>query len=156
MKLRRQLLSTNNRRVKISNSGADLLWSLQVSVGVPLGESACGWHAKWNKGWWSGFFNPWNSNWSRSSGHGAKRIQHLSGKQENSPALIADTGPEATKRYFEFFYRSHPQQDTRTAYYQAIGQFLDWSRRRASATFRILSRSRWRHTSNNIRARRNY
>jgi hypothetical protein len=27
------------------------------------------------------------------------------------PALIADIGPDATKRYFEFFYGSHPEQE---------------------------------------------
>jgi hypothetical protein len=54
------------------------------------------------------------------------------------PALIADIGPEATKRYFEFFTVPIRNKNTRVAYYHAA--------------WRILSRSRWRHTSNNTRA----
>src|ERR1700756_2415924 len=42
------------------------------------------------------------------------------------PALIADIGPEATKRYFEFFTVPIRNKNTRIAYYHAIGQFLDW------------------------------
>src|SRR5271154_4513269 len=45
------------------------------------------------------------------------------------PALIADIGPEATKRYFEFFTVPIRNKNTRIAYYHAIGQFLDWSQR---------------------------
>jgi len=40
------------------------------------------------------------------------------------PAIIADVGPEATKRFFEFFTVSIRNKNTRIAYYQAIGQFL--------------------------------
>jgi hypothetical protein len=42
------------------------------------------------------------------------------------PALIADIGPEATKRYFEFFTVPVRNKNTRIAYYHAIGQFLEW------------------------------
>jgi hypothetical protein len=45
------------------------------------------------------------------------------------PALIAEIGPEATKRYFEFFTVSIRNKNTRIAYYYAIGQFLDWCQR---------------------------
>ena len=45
------------------------------------------------------------------------------------PALIADIGPEATKRYFEFFTVPIRNKNTRIAYYHAIGQFLDWCQR---------------------------
>jgi site-specific recombinase XerD len=45
------------------------------------------------------------------------------------PALIADIGPEATKRYFEFFTVPIRNKNTRIAYYHAIGQYLDWCRR---------------------------
>jgi hypothetical protein len=44
------------------------------------------------------------------------------------PALIADIGPEATKRYFEFFSVPIRNKNTRIAYYHAIGQLLDWCR----------------------------
>ena len=44
------------------------------------------------------------------------------------PALIADLGPEATKRFFEFFTVPIRNRNTRIAYYHAIGQFLDWCR----------------------------
>jgi site-specific recombinase XerD len=40
------------------------------------------------------------------------------------PALVADVGPEATKRFFEFFTVPIRNKNTRTAYYHAIGQFL--------------------------------
>ena len=45
------------------------------------------------------------------------------------PALIADFGPEAAKRFFEFFTVPIRNQNTRIAYYHAIGQFLDWCQR---------------------------
>src|ERR1700722_5904281 len=45
------------------------------------------------------------------------------------PAIIADVGPEATKRFFEFFTVPIRNKNTRMAYYQAIGQFLDWCQR---------------------------
>jgi integrase/recombinase XerD len=45
------------------------------------------------------------------------------------PALIADVGPEATKRFFEFFTVPIRNKNTRIAYYHAIGQFLDWCQR---------------------------
>ena len=45
------------------------------------------------------------------------------------PALIADIGPEATKRYFEFFTVPIRNKNTRIAYYHAIGRFLDWCQR---------------------------
>jgi hypothetical protein len=45
------------------------------------------------------------------------------------PALIADIGPEATKRYFEFFTVPIRNKNTRIAYYHAIVQFLDWCQR---------------------------
>jgi len=40
------------------------------------------------------------------------------------PAIIADVGPEATKRFFEFFTVPIRNKNTRIAYYQAICQFL--------------------------------
>src|SRR3984957_737995 len=45
------------------------------------------------------------------------------------PALVADVGPEATKRFFEFFTVPIRNKNTRTAYYHAIGQFLAWCER---------------------------
>jgi integrase/recombinase XerD len=45
------------------------------------------------------------------------------------PAIIANVGPEATKRFFEFFSVPIRNKNTRVAYYQAIGQFLDWCQR---------------------------
>jgi site-specific recombinase XerD len=45
------------------------------------------------------------------------------------PAIIADVGPEATKRFFEFFTVPIRNKNTRIAYYQAISQFLDWCQR---------------------------
>ena len=45
------------------------------------------------------------------------------------PAIIAEVGPEATKRFFEFFTVPIRNQNTRIAYYQAIGQFLQEKRK---------------------------
>jgi site-specific recombinase XerD len=45
------------------------------------------------------------------------------------PAIVADVGPEATKRFFEFFTVPIRNKNTRIAYYHAIGQFLDWCSR---------------------------
>jgi hypothetical protein len=46
------------------------------------------------------------------------------------PAIVADVGPEATKRFFEFFTVPVRNKNTRIAYYHAIGEFLAWSARR--------------------------
>src|SRR5580692_9148868 len=46
-----------------------------------------------------------------------------------APAIIADVGPEATKRFFEFFSVPIRNKNTRVAYYHAIGQFLAWCER---------------------------
>jgi len=45
------------------------------------------------------------------------------------PAIIADIGPEAIRRYFSFFTVPIRNKNTRIAYYHAIGQFLDWCQR---------------------------
>ena len=42
------------------------------------------------------------------------------------PAIVAEVGPEATKRFFEFFTVPIRNKNTRIAYYHAIGEFLDW------------------------------
>jgi integrase/recombinase XerD len=45
------------------------------------------------------------------------------------PALIANVGPEGTKRFFEFFTVPIRNANTRAAYYRAIQQFLSWCER---------------------------
>jgi site-specific recombinase XerD len=45
------------------------------------------------------------------------------------PALIANVGPEGTKRFFEFFTVAIRNAHTRAAYYRAIQQFLAWCER---------------------------
>ncbi len=42
------------------------------------------------------------------------------------PALIADQGEHAAKRFFEFFTANIRNKNTRAAYAQAVGQFLRW------------------------------
>src|SRR5690349_6740597 len=43
------------------------------------------------------------------------------------PAIVvADVGPEAAKRFFEFFTVPIRNKNTRIAYYHAIGRFLSW------------------------------
>jgi integrase len=43
--------------------------------------------------------------------------------------IVADLGPEATKRFFEFFTVPIRNANTRAAYYRAIQQFLAWAER---------------------------
>jgi integrase/recombinase XerD len=43
-----------------------------------------------------------------------------------TPALITRAGPETRKRFFEFFTVPIRNANTRSAYYRAIQQFLDW------------------------------
>jgi len=42
------------------------------------------------------------------------------------PAIIADLGDNATKRFLEFFTANISNPNTRAAYAQAVGQFLRW------------------------------
>src|ERR1700736_6738474 len=69
------------------------------------------------------------------------------------PAIAAEVGPEAAKRFFEFFTVPIRNKNTRFAYYHAIGQFLDWC---AEAGFRakISNRLMWRLTSSSTQAHR--
>src|SRR4051794_4311341 len=46
------------------------------------------------------------------------------------PALIADAGDGAAKRFFEFFTANIPNANTRLAYAQAVAQFLRWCEQR--------------------------
>src|SRR4051794_36771917 len=46
------------------------------------------------------------------------------------PALIADAGDGATKRFFEFFTANIPNPNTRAAYAQAVAQFARWCEQR--------------------------
>jgi site-specific recombinase XerD len=46
------------------------------------------------------------------------------------PALIADAGDKAARRFFEFFTANIPNENTRLAYAQAVGQFLRWAEER--------------------------
>jgi integrase/recombinase XerD len=43
-----------------------------------------------------------------------------------APTLIADAGPEATERFFEFFTANIRNANTRRAYSRAVGQFFLW------------------------------
>jgi hypothetical protein len=45
------------------------------------------------------------------------------------PALVADFGPEDTKRFFAFLTVPIRNKNTRIAYYHVIGQFLTWCQR---------------------------
>jgi len=42
------------------------------------------------------------------------------------PAVIADAGEQASKKFIEFFTATIRNKNTRTAYAQAIAQFLAW------------------------------
>src|SRR3954462_7411243 len=43
------------------------------------------------------------------------------------PALIADAGDGAARRFFEFFTANIENENTRLAYPQAVAQFLRWA-----------------------------
>src|SRR3954466_13884370 len=43
------------------------------------------------------------------------------------PALIADAGDQAARRFFEFFTANIPNPNTRAAYAQAVAQFMRWA-----------------------------
>src|SRR3954451_9791646 len=43
------------------------------------------------------------------------------------PALIADAGDRAARRFVEFFTANIPNDNTRAAYAQAVAQFLRWA-----------------------------
>src|SRR4051795_9945953 len=43
------------------------------------------------------------------------------------PALIAEAGDRAARRFVEFFTANIPNPNTRAAYAQAVGQFLRWA-----------------------------
>lgn len=42
------------------------------------------------------------------------------------PAIVADAGDNAARRFLEFFTVNIRNPNTRAAYAQAIGQFLHW------------------------------
>src|SRR3954470_23129198 len=44
-----------------------------------------------------------------------------------TPALIAEAGEGAARRFFEFFTANIPNPNTRAAYAQAVAQFLRWA-----------------------------
>lgn len=46
------------------------------------------------------------------------------------PALIAEQGEHAARRFFEFFTANIENENTRAAYAQAVGQFLIWAEAR--------------------------
>ncbi|WP_435022730.1 tyrosine-type recombinase/integrase (plasmid) [Tundrisphaera sp. TA3] len=46
------------------------------------------------------------------------------------PALITNEGEQASRRFFEFFTANIPNDNTRAAYAQAVGQFLRWAEAR--------------------------
>lgn len=46
------------------------------------------------------------------------------------PALIAQAGDKAGRRFFEFFTANIENENTRAAYVQAVGQFLRWAEER--------------------------
>src|SRR5207249_2851833 len=55
---------------------------------------------------------------------------------ESVPAVIADAGESATRRFIEFFTANIRNKNTRLAYAQAIGRFLTWCEdRRISLEF---------------------
>jgi site-specific recombinase XerD len=53
------------------------------------------------------------------------------------PALIAEAGAGAAKRFFEFFTANIRNPNTRAAYAQAVAQFLQWCEARGIALHRI-------------------
>ena len=50
------------------------------------------------------------------------------------PALIADAGDQAARRFLEFFTANIRNRNTRAAYAQAVAQFLRWCEDRGFRT----------------------
>jgi site-specific recombinase XerD len=46
------------------------------------------------------------------------------------PALVADAGEDATRRFLEFFAATIRNKNTRVAYYNDVRQFFAWCERR--------------------------
>lgn len=53
------------------------------------------------------------------------------------PAVIADAGPHATKRYFEFFTATIRNRDTRRAYDRSADRFFAWCAERECSLHQI-------------------
>lgn len=49
------------------------------------------------------------------------------------PAMIADAGERATRRYLEFFAATIRNKNTRTAYLHAASRFLGWKAQRCNS-----------------------
>jgi integrase/recombinase XerD len=55
----------------------------------------------------------------------------------SAPALIADAGPDATERFFEFFTANIRNANTRRAYARAAGRFFFWCHERGLGLHQI-------------------
>jgi len=62
--------------------------------------------------------------------HGIVTVGHsvslLSQRGSPVPALIADAGPDAARRFIEFFTVNIRNANTRAAYFRAVCKFADW------------------------------
>ena len=64
---------------------------------------------------------------------GPKRTRELTTRRPTGPvvpALIADAGDGAARRFVEFFTANIPNPNTRAAYARAVAQFLRWAEAR--------------------------
>ena len=79
--------------------------------------------------------------YNKDQGRGPKRMDAFESKAELVrvesqaggmllPAIIADAGDGAARRFFEFFTANIENENTRAAYAQAIRQFLQWAEER--------------------------
>ena len=66
----------------------------------------------------------------QDSGMAGEIIIHPTTQNARLPALIAEAGDGAAKRFFEFFTANIRNPNTRAAYAQAVAQFLRWCEER--------------------------
>ncbi len=60
-------------------------------------------------------------------------------EREALPDLVLASGPSAPRRFVEFFAAQIRNKNTRIAYAQAVGQFLDFAEKRGVTQLRQLS-----------------
>src|SRR4051812_32549990 len=56
----------------------------------------------------------------------APRISRVIAAEIIVPAIIADAGDQAARRFLEFFAATIRNKNTRTAYLHAVGRFFAW------------------------------
>src|SRR3954452_796970 len=65
--------------------------------------------------------------WGRGDAMSGELVKRTTVRGPVVPALIADAGDGAARRFVEFFTANIPNPNTRAAYARAVAQFLRWA-----------------------------